>query len=213
MTEPIDPSTGPEPQRILDDLEALKVYFDPLRTRIIEEVAHQPRTVHEIADALDVPFTRLYYHIKLLEKHGIIRVVATRAMQGAVEEKHYQVTARQFVVARDLLTVVSDDHDDGLEVVLATILDQTRQDIRASVHDGRINLAQTSPDPDSLLIRRGVMRLSREQAAEFQRELVALLNRMSAQQRSPDDPSTFYAVQVALYPSSWPERQDQDEDT
>jgi DNA-binding transcriptional ArsR family regulator len=79
-------STPPQPddEQIIYDLEALKVYFDPQRARIMQALAGAPRTVHEVADILDVPFTRLYYQFNLLEKHGFIRVVQTRSLAGAV---------------------------------------------------------------------------------------------------------------------------------
>ncbi|MEL6524434.1 MAG: winged helix-turn-helix domain-containing protein, partial [Chloroflexota bacterium] len=56
----------PAERIVLASLDALKVYFDPLRQKIVQQVIKKPKTVHAIAEALDVPFTRLYYHINLL---------------------------------------------------------------------------------------------------------------------------------------------------
>jgi DNA-binding transcriptional ArsR family regulator len=188
---------------ILDTLEALRVYFDPMRMQIVQEMANAPRTVQEIAEALDVPFTRLYYHIKMLEKHHIIQVVETRSMSGAVEEKYYQAAAKQYLVDRSLLTVVPNTEENpALEAVLHTIWDETRTDIVNSVRAGTINLAETSPHPDSLMIRRGILRLSREQAAQLHADLNALFMRYLEHDANRND--VYYAVAFGLYPTALP---------
>src|SRR5205085_3177564 len=47
------------------------------------------RTVKELAAALDVPTTRLYYHMKILEQHGLVEVVERRMVSG-IEERRYR---------------------------------------------------------------------------------------------------------------------------
>lgn len=201
----------PADKVILDNLDALKAYFDPVRLQIVQEMSYQPRTVHDIAEALDVPFTRLYYHIKMLEKHNIIRVVETRAMSGAVEEKYYQVTARQFIVDRSLLSTGSTDDSQGLDTFLTTMLEETHDDIKNSVRGGKINVQELSPHPDSMLVRRGIFRLSREQAEQFHIELMALINRYLEIEAGRDNP--YYAMSIALYPTMLPYMPGQDEGT
>jgi len=192
----------PADRAVLDDLEALKVYFDPLRQRIVQQVSAVPRTVQEIAEALDVPFTRLYYHIRLLEQHGIIRVVDVRSRAGAIEEKTYQIAARQFVVARHLLThgPLDEDHiPPGLEVILDTVLMRPAADIREAVRRDVIDLRTEAPHPDALFARRGLLWLDRDQISQFQAELIALLNRYFAAEPGPNRPRE-YQLAVALHP-------------
>ena len=95
---------GPEEEVVIEDLETLKVLSDPLRMQIIELMGHTPRTVKQIAKQLDMTPNKLYYHIKLLEDHGLIRVVETRLVSGIVE-KHYQTTAKEITVADGLLSI------------------------------------------------------------------------------------------------------------
>ncbi len=80
-------------------LQALKTISDPLRARLLAIFADAPSTVPQAAERLDLPVTRLYYHVHLLEKHGSIEVTDTRPAGGTVE-KVYFVTARQFTVDR-----------------------------------------------------------------------------------------------------------------
>ena len=186
---------------ILDGLDALKVYFDPMRQKIIHQMINEPKTVQQIAEILDVPFTRLYYHINLLEKHNIIHVVETRAMSGAVEEKYYQVAAYQFIVPRKMLSFNHPEHEASLNVFLSAMLDETADDIRHSVQTGRIDMERESPDPDSLLLRRGLIRMSRDKMSDFHSELLDLVKRYQSQPHAGDD--RYYGVTLAVYPSSF----------
>ncbi|MGB7338750.1 MAG: helix-turn-helix domain-containing protein [Phototrophicaceae bacterium] len=186
---------------VLDGLDALKVYFDPMRQKIIHQMIKQPKTVQQIAEILDVPFTRLYYHINLLEKHNIIHVVETRAMSGAVEEKYYQVAAYQFIVPRNMLSFSHPEHEASLNVFLSAMLGETADDIRHSVQTGRIDMERETPDPDSLLLRRGLIRMSREKISDFHGELLDLIKRYQSEPYTDDD--SYYGLTIAVYPSAF----------
>lgn len=200
----------PVDEIIIYSLDTLKVYFDPVRTQIMQEMANTPRTVQQIAEALNVPFTRLYYHIKMMEKHGLIRMVDVVQMPGAIEEKYYQVSARMFVIDRSLLTFDPEGANDSLELVLKNVFDSSHADVRQSVRAGRIDMSVTPPHPKSLFSRRLVFRLSTEQSTSLQRELIELLVKYQAMETSADD--DYYAAILALYPSNMPFEDSVEED-
>jgi len=209
----IDTPSEPAAERTIHDLEALRVYFDPLRTRIIHALS-EPRTIHQVAAVLDVPFTRLYYHFQLLEKHGFIRQVDAKSFGGAVEEKVYQISARVFLVDRSLMTVgESDEAESGLAVVLESVLDQTKDDIRQSARAGVIDLDRRSPDPRALFIIRGYSYLSPERAAEFYAQLRTLVEEyVTGGEAEVDEAQAnggYYGLAVALYPSALQGRTEQ----
>jgi len=66
----------------------LKALADPLRIRIGLLLLESPMTVKELAAALEVPQTRLYYHVRILEQHDLIEVVERRMVSG-IEERRY----------------------------------------------------------------------------------------------------------------------------
>jgi len=209
MTDEQSNISQPDDELVIRDLEAMKVYFDPMRTRIMQEMAHHPRTVQQIAEALNVPFTRLYYHIKMLEKHNLIRMVDVKRMPGAIEEKYYQVTARLYVIDRALLTFDPESNNDSLEFILQNVFDETHSDIRKSLRAGRIDMSVTPPHPKSILARRVVARLPENQVVQFHQELLDLLKRYRSVDSSSED--AYYGVTVALYPSNMPYEESDDE--
>ena len=95
-------------QFVVDDLDTLKAVADPLRLRILLAMQDEgPVTVKEVATRLGVPQTRLYYHVKLLEKHGLIHVVGRRMVSG-IEERSYQTTTPNWTVAPRLASMIAE---------------------------------------------------------------------------------------------------------
>lgn len=203
MTESAVPGAGYEPdtEYTIHDVEALKIYFDPLRLRIIQELADRARSIHEIAAALGMPFTRLYYHINLLEKYDFIRLVDVRHGPGAIEEKYYRVTARFFVVDRALMMPGTPSGDAGLEAVISTVLDETRTSIYAAIAAGAIDTSRRAPHPDALLIARGVFSLTPALIEDFQLRLKALIVEFNARQLSSLEGTRPYNLAFALHPA------------
>lgn len=196
-----DQAGQPDPERVIDNIEALKIYFDPLRTRIIRTMAQRARSVPEIAQELGIPFTRLYYHINMLEKHGLIRMVGARSIGGAVEEKFYRVAARQFIVAPHLLTVLPNEGGEtSIDAVLHSMLEESKADLVRSISAGKIDLMQTPPHPNAMLLRHAFSQMSGETAVAFQQRLFDLLDEFSRTRGDAAD--TYYNMFVGFYPSA-----------
>jgi DNA-binding transcriptional ArsR family regulator len=114
--------------KIIEDLATLRLLSDPLRLRLIEELGVAPTTVKELAKAMDMKPNRLYYHVNLLEEHGLVRVTQTRIVSGIVE-RTYALVAKHFAVSEalalpvdvkrevtnTLLQVVSAEIDDAVD--------------------------------------------------------------------------------------------------
>ena len=72
-----------------------KAFSHPLRLRILEELADQPRTNEELAAALGEQSGKLYFHTKKLLDAGLIVLDSTR-QKGPITEKLYKSVARRF---------------------------------------------------------------------------------------------------------------------
>jgi hypothetical protein len=74
------------------EVATLKALADPTRIQILLELGDGSKTVKEVAAALDVGPTKLYYHFKILERAGLIRVTRRRMVSG-IEERTYATTS------------------------------------------------------------------------------------------------------------------------
>ncbi len=95
-------SAEPQDMFVIEALDGIKAIADPLRMRVLMEIASGRRTVKAIAASLGVPKTRLYYHVNLLERHGMIRVASRRVVSG-IEERSYEAPYQGWTVAPSLL--------------------------------------------------------------------------------------------------------------
>jgi DNA-binding transcriptional ArsR family regulator len=192
----------PEDIFLIDNLETLKIVADPLRLKILELLRSAPHTVKQLAAALHTPLKKLYYHVNLLEEHGLIRVSSTRVVSGIIE-KQYQVTAYRLSVDRALLA--PDDADaDSLDAFLSMILDHTKSEIKKSVRAGLIEVSEhKSLQERGLLLGRRWIRMSPAQADEFLLRLKELEREFESTQ--PSEETLLYEILLGLYPTEPPD--------
>lgn len=204
----MDLSHNIETEFIIRDLDTLKAITHPLRLQLLKTVK-EPKTVKEVAAVLNIPPTKLYYHINQLEKHGIIRVVATNIVSGIIE-KTYQVTARRYRVDEDLL-LDSEMSDENLETLLSAILDSTKEEIKSSFRAGLIDwLNREKPHKGGMA--RVHLQLSEAEASEFYQKLEALILEYSELCDSREDDSDIpsFGLTIAFYPVAEPATADID---
>jgi DNA-binding transcriptional ArsR family regulator len=164
---------------VIDDLETLKTLAEPTRVALLELLV-EPHSVTELAGALDVPRTRLYHHVELLEAKGLIEQVDERRA-GPMTERVYALTAR---VLRPSARLLRDR-----EAVTTLLFDATKAD-----------LANADLDDSQFTLGRSIAFLTPERAKAFMRELDALVERFDdAHDEGNEQP---YALVCALYPSS-----------
>jgi DNA-binding transcriptional ArsR family regulator len=184
----------------ITDLDALKVFSDPFRHRIVELLAGEPQTTKELATTLDVDPHRLYYHLNLLEKHGFIEVTETHVVSGIVE-KVYRAVARRFAVQWNLITVDPLPGDPALEALFDDVLHHAEEDARASVDQQVAATTAQAPNPAALLGRRVVAHLSPGQATAFYDRLLALLRDFAAE-TTPGADTQPYELAALLFPQA-----------
>ncbi|HEY58142.1 MAG TPA: helix-turn-helix transcriptional regulator [Anaerolineae bacterium] len=196
----------PKPIKIIRDLDTLKVLTDPLRMRILALLRHQPRTVKEVAQALAIPPTRLYYHFNLLERHDLIRVVGTRLVSGILE-KRYQVTAFAFDVDHRLLALHAEE-ETGWPPSITRVVESLRQDLNTLVATGRLRhlmeTASTQGTPVPLRLSHAMARLTPTQVAAFLDRLRRLVEEFEAHSPPADQESALYTLFLAFYPTPAP---------
>ncbi|MCP1183701.1 transcriptional regulator [Paenibacillus sp. 1781tsa1] len=77
--------------KVLSTIEEIKIYSDPYRIQIMNMFNKQgrPSTVKEIADQMGEVPAKVHYHVKKLEKIGLLTIVSTREINGIIA-KYYE---------------------------------------------------------------------------------------------------------------------------
>jgi DNA-binding transcriptional ArsR family regulator len=177
----------------IDDAETFEILNDPTRMELMEWL-FEPATVSELAEAMQVPRTRLYHHIRLLEEVGMIRVVETR-QRGAIPEKIYQITAKDFKISGKFLEEYP--HRQAAAAIVDTLLATTRADIIRSVSEGLFDYERDPEQKKGMMIRH-LAKLSPQRRHQFVSELGALLERFG----NEDPDGEPMAATIVVYTSS-----------
>lgn len=182
------------------DPAKLRILADPVRSFVVYSLVARAKTVKELASELDCPPTRLYYHLDVLQKQGLVFVESRRIVSGIVE-KHYRAAARDWVLDRASFGRGSGAGAGRLDALLAFVFDQSRVEIRRQVQTGAIDLARRAPDRGALMAYRNVLKLSDQQADRLYRRLLDFWMEYEAIAREPPAEGQFYAFAVTLYPN------------
>ncbi|WP_157520678.1 ArsR/SmtB family transcription factor [Herbidospora daliensis] len=92
---------------VIDDPAAAEVSLDPVRSRILAELA-EPGSATQLAVKIGLPRQKVNYHLKTLEKHGLVELVEERR-KGNVTERVMRATAGSYVISPAALGAVEPD--------------------------------------------------------------------------------------------------------
>ncbi|AWB46856.1 ArsR family transcriptional regulator [Paenibacillus sp. CAA11] len=82
--------------------EQLKALSDPLRTKILMNLVKGPYTGQQLAEQMGITRNNIYFHLKELEKHGVIQVVKREEKNG-IMQKYYRAVSGRFIPEEHLL--------------------------------------------------------------------------------------------------------------
>jgi DNA-binding transcriptional ArsR family regulator len=94
---------------IIEDPAAAEVSLDPVRARLLAELA-EPRSATMLAARLGLPRQKVNYHLRALERHGLVELVEERR-KGNVNERLMRATAAAYVISPAALAAVAPDPD------------------------------------------------------------------------------------------------------
>jgi DNA-binding transcriptional ArsR family regulator len=199
---------------VIQDLETLKVMSDPLRMQILELVLHDALTTKQIARAAELPASRLYYHINLLEKHGLLRVASTRLVSGIVE-KYYRTVAQFITVDPDLFRSLTPEASEAFDAALAGFFDNAKADAVRSLQAGLFGLKPTDTEGTERgpvgHLTRSVAYLTREQAEAIRQQLKAVMKDFDGFDGAGEPGTQRYAIILGLFPTLDPLQPDPEE--
>lgn len=203
-----------KPARVLmiKDLETLKIMADPLRNQILEILAPEKQTINQIAEKLGLSPSKLYYHINMLEKHGLIQEVDT-IVKANIIEKVYWITAYECKMDHDLFNFGTPEGQESVITAMVTPIDSTREDIVRSLEARATALEQgAAQHPREVVIFREVRKMSDQTANQFTERIKQVLEDFeNFEGEEESDDSHMRALTVAFYPSFYYDSREESE--
>jgi len=92
---------------VIEDPAAAQAALDPARERLLARLA-EPRSAAMLAAEAGLPRQQVNYHLRTLERHGLVELVEERR-KGNMTERLLQATAESFVISPAALAAVAPD--------------------------------------------------------------------------------------------------------
>lgn len=181
----------------IDDIAVLEILNNSTRLKILSNL-EEPSSVKAVAKAMEVPATRLYYHINLLEDAGLIRVVETRKV-GAMIERLYQSVAETFRPGQALFEN-NGDLERLAKVTSNIVLDGARLDAERGLlrHFEAMAEGKKRSELHPGTVSRSVRSMSPATAADFLGRLEALVDEWSSS--DSDDDAEEFSLSIVMFP-------------
>lgn len=96
--------------QVLDRPEDAIAVLQPIRLRILDRL-REPASATAVARELELPRQKVNYHVRELEKSGLVRHVESRK-RGNCVERLVQASARRYVVAPRILDALEADPEE-----------------------------------------------------------------------------------------------------
>jgi DNA-binding transcriptional ArsR family regulator len=161
--------------------------------RIIALVRTRPMTVTQVGDELGEAPAKIHYHMRELEKVGLLYLVETRE-KGGILEKYYQPVAREISVEKSLLSAPPGE----AASVLSSVLNQVKDAFQRAA---RIVLEQKDGKPG---VRLGIsnMYITADEQEQICRQIGELFK--PYEERRGIEGEREIAVTVLMYPQQAP---------
>jgi len=92
---------------VIEDPAAAEASLDPIRTRILRELA-EPGSATQLAAKVGLPRQKVNYHLKALERYGLVELVEERR-KGNVTERVLRSSAASYLISPVALASVAPD--------------------------------------------------------------------------------------------------------
>ena len=185
---------------VIEEPAAAVATLDQKRARLLAEMA-EPVSAATLAARVGLPRQKVNYHLRTLEKHGLVRVADERKW-GGLTERRLVATARSYVVSPAALGPLASDPDRAADrlsagyliALAARVVRELSHFLRRATETGK-RLATLSIDTE-------IRFSSPEARARFSSELVGAINELVRRHHDESAPGgRSHRLVVVAYPT------------
>jgi len=100
----------PKGLMVIKDPDVAKLFSDEVRRKILHLVTHKEMSAADIVREVDKNFSSVSYHLKLLEKAGLVQKVREEIVQNKIQP-YYRATAWSFHISYYLDEAMTGDEE------------------------------------------------------------------------------------------------------
>ncbi len=162
--------------QVIDDPAAATVALDPMRSRLLSELA-APASAATLAARVGVPRQKVSYHLNALEAHGLVQLAEVKKW-GGLTERLLVATAASYVVSPSALGPVAVDPNREVDRLSASYLIALGARVVREVHGLVSRAAATGKRLATLSVDTEIRFRSAEDRAAFTQELTEAIAKL-----------------------------------
>lgn len=181
---------------VVDNPEQAKALLNPLRGEILAQL-NEPASATEVSKAINETPQRVNYHLKSLQKVGLVKQVGTRNVRNLVEVL-YQSIAKTFIMSESLGwsdEIVRRLKDQSSLAHLVTVSERIRKDALTLLEQSDNNM-----EIPSASLQTKVVLPKKEDRNQFLNEYVDLVKKLAEKYQVEETTSEKYTVMLSIYP-------------
>lgn len=198
---------------VIADPASAAAALDPVRATLLAEL-REPASASALAGRLGVPRQRINYHLRLLEKHGLVEVAGTRTW-GGLTERQLVATAAGYVVSPEALGAAASTPRASADRMSAAYVVALAARVVAEVGGMARNAVRQRKRLPVFGLDTAIRFGSPADRAAFAEELTAAANRLVSKYHDENAPDgRWQRLMVAIHPvprGADPGAQDEDE--
>lgn len=167
----------------IEEVDQASALLKPIRIDILKRL-DAPRTCPELAAVFGESAQKIYYHVKALEKAGLVDKVDERRVRGVVEG-HYQARARSYWLAPALIGQIGGERMSRDQVSLRMLLNLTEEIHEEVGHLG--HRSEAGKEVPSLSLSAHIHLPDAGRRAAFLNELQTLFQDLATKYGLPED--------------------------
>ena len=184
---------------MISDAAAAEASLDPVRARLLAALV-RPGSATSLAAHTGLPRQKVNYHLRTLERHGLVELIAERR-KGNCTERVLQATAASFVISPSALAAVAPDPDLAPDQLSAQWLLAVAARLVRDVGDLVTGAAAARRRVATYAVDGEIRFASAADRAAFAAELTAAVTTLSARYHHPDARTgRTHRIVVAVHP-------------
>jgi len=181
---------------VVDDLAQLKAMSSSYRIQIIHAFDSEPATAKHISEKLGEPHSKVNYHLKTLEKVGIIRLVCQKPKHGVIE-KYYLPVAKTFIL--DSKSMQADESlSKSIDKATVALFDRVSKDFYQAFELKKSEIKNESKG--QFINYKADYYLTKEEAEELNRKVSDFLNDYLEDKDQKHAGATRYSAATVITP-------------
>ena len=181
--------------------------MDPMRVSLLERLA-EPGSASSLARDVGLPRQRINYHLRELEKAGLVELVEERR-KGNCVERLVKATARSYLISPEVLGALGRTPEEQQDRFSASYLMAAAGRVLRDLSEQAARAAAAKKRVATLTLETDIRFATAEARTAFAEELSAAVARLAAKYHDADAPGgRAFRVVVGAYPA--PARADAD---